>query len=497
MRCLLFVVAAVAAFASASPAARAVSSSDAQAQALLEKHRAFVGWQFGDGTLRTLRISGDVTDEHGKKTSTFVRLYAGLIYNDSSTDLERGGITKRTGFTGNLFWATDFNGFTTPIYGDYAKYLASYTVLLQEGTTELPPTARDPKTVDGKPADVVRLTMRNGDDIDVYVDPSTGAYLQAVIDPGGAYETTYHILSYQDVLPGKKMIASYRVDDDKAVYTATKFEPNVAVTAEDLHPPGPTASWSFGKGTPFPFTMTHNRMLVDATVNGVKGRFILDTGAFTVFFDDHFADRIGLESLKGTAASYSLYGEDQNRIRKVKTMTFGDATLQNALVFSHDFQKQDYRGLDAKGYDGLIGFDLFAGAIVKLNVYDSTMSILDPTTDISAENGLPMFVDISQGIPTIPMTLNKTIAVNAMLDTGSPGLLLFGPDLVHKHHLGTIGGCTNIDTLAIGTIVYTGEAACEFGMTSDYMLLGFDFLKHFDFVFDYPHGRMLLRPNKN
>ncbi|MBV8151686.1 MAG: aspartyl protease family protein, partial [Candidatus Eremiobacteraeota bacterium] len=491
------VLAAAVAFASASTTARAVATGDPQAQALLEKHRVFVGWQFGDGTFRTMRITGDVTDEKGKKISTFVRLYAGLLYNNSSTDLERGGITERTGFTGNIFWATDFNGFTTPIYGDYAKFLASFTVLLQEGTTELPASYSGPKTVDGKPVEVVRVSLKNGDPIDLYVNPSNGSYVRAVIDPDGANDTTYHILSYQDVLLGKKMIASYRVDDGKAVHAATKFEPNVAVSGEDLHPPATTASWSFGKGTPFPFTMKRERMLVDATVNGVKGRFILDTGAFTVFLDDRFADRAGLESLKGTVTSYSLYGEDQNRIRRVKSMTFGDATLQNALVFSHDFQKEDYRGLDAKGYDGLIGFDLFAGAIVKLNVYDSTMAILDPTTDISTENGLPIFVDISQGIPTIPMTLDKTIPVNGVLDTGSPGLLLFGPDLIHKHHLGTLGGCTNIDSLAIGPIVYTGQAACEYGMASDYMLLGFDFLKHFDFVFDYPHGRMLLRPNKN
>ncbi|MBV9055897.1 MAG: aspartyl protease family protein [Candidatus Eremiobacteraeota bacterium] len=497
MRCLLFVLAAVAAIACCPASIRAATTGDVAAQTLLEKHRAFVGWYLGDGTIRTLRITGDVTDEHGKKTSTFVRLYAGLLYNTSYTDLERGGITERTGFTGNLFWATDFNGFTTPIYGDYAKFLASFTVLFQEGTTELRATSREPKTVDGRRVEVVRVTMENADPIDLYVDPSNGAYVQAVIDPDGSYETSYHILSYQDVLPGKKMIASYRVDDDKPVHAATKFEPNVEVSGGDLHPPAATASWTFGKGTPFPFTMTHERMLVDATINGVKGRFILDTGASTVYLDDHFADRAGLESLKGSITSYSLYGEDQNRIRKVKSMTFGDATLQNALVFSHDFQKEDYRGLDAKGYDGLIGFDLFAGAIVKLNVYDSTMAILDPATDISSENGLPIFVDISQGIPTIPMTLNKTIVVNGMLDTGSPGLLLFGPDLIHKHHLGTVGGCTNIDSLAIGPIVYTGEAACEYGMTSDYMLLGFDFLKHFDFVFDYPHGRMLIRPNKN
>ncbi|MBV9233662.1 MAG: aspartyl protease family protein, partial [Candidatus Eremiobacteraeota bacterium] len=333
--------------------------------------------------------------------------------------------------------------------------------------------------------------------MDLAIDPSTGAYVQATIDPDGAYETTYHILSYQDVIPGKKMMASYRIDDGKSVHTLAKIEPNVAVTAEELHPPAATASWTFGNGAPFGFTMTHYRMLVDATVDGVKGRFILDTGADTVYLDDRFAGRAGLETLKGSTTSYSFYGEDENHIRRVKSLTIGDATLHNLLVLSHDFQKFDYRGLDAKGYDGLIGFDLFAGAIVRLNVYDSTIAILDPATDISSEKGLPVYVDISDGRPTIPMTLNKTIPVNAMLDTGNPGVLFFGPDLVHKRHFGTFDGCTNINTLSIGPIVYTGEQACEYGMGSDYMLVGFDFLKHFDFVFDYPHGRMYLRPNKN
>ncbi|MBV8198577.1 MAG: hypothetical protein JO263_10605, partial [Candidatus Eremiobacteraeota bacterium] len=55
MRCALFVLAAAVAFASASTTARAVATGDPQAQALLEKHRVFVGWQFGDGTFRTMR----------------------------------------------------------------------------------------------------------------------------------------------------------------------------------------------------------------------------------------------------------------------------------------------------------------------------------------------------------------------------------------------------------------------------------------------------------
>ena len=70
------------------------------------------------------------------------------------------------------------------------------------------------------------MTLNNADAIDCYIDPQTGAYVEATIDPGGSYETTFHILSYNDVLPGKKMIGSYRIDDDKSTYTFEKFEPN-------------------------------------------------------------------------------------------------------------------------------------------------------------------------------------------------------------------------------------------------------------------------------
>lgn len=473
------------------------SAGDSRALALLAKHKAYVGWQFGDGTFRTMRITGNVTDEKGKRVTTLLLLANGLLYNDAYTDLKRNGITERDGFTGNLFWQSDYNGFTTPVYGDDAKYLASLTVLRNEGTTELPATFRGPKTVDGKNVDIVRVTLRNGDPIDLYVDPDTGAYVQATVDPYGAYETTYHIRTYQDVLPGKKMVSSYTTDDDKSVTTYTKFEPNALVTNEALHPPSTLASWTFGDGTPFPFTMTHDRMLVDATVNGVKGRFLLDTGADTIVLDDGFADRAHADVLNNSDTAYMLYGEVKTRLRKVQTITFGNSTLHGVVAFSQGFSSRQY-GSDLRDhFDGLIGFDLFAGAIVKLNVYDSTMAVLDPSTDLSSQKGLPITVDLSQGTPIVPMMLNKTTPVNAMLDTGSPGIIFFGPDLISKYHFKVFNGCANIESLSIGPIVYAGQSACEFGVPADYMLIGFDFLKHFDFIFDYPHARMFMTPNKN
>jgi len=496
MRWLSPLLVLVAAGATVATTGVAAADGDPVATALLAKHRAYVGWSFGDGTFRTMRITGSVADEKGEKSETFTLISSGLVYRNAHVYLKRGKITEQTGFTGNLFWKSDMNGFTTPVYGDYARFLASFTVLQQEGTTQLPAAFVEDRTLDGRAVGVIRVTLQNGDPIDCYVDRQTGAYVQATIDPGGSYETTIHVMSYRDVLPGKKMIESYRIDEAKSIVSYEKYEPNLRVSDDALHPPAATASWTFSNYDPFPLTLTRQRVLVDATVNGVKGRFILDTGASAIVLDEQFADRAKVTSLEGSGEAGTLYGPVKIRARRTETIGFGGATLHNALVFSEDFRARDFWGLDRAGYAGLIGYDLFAGAIVKLDVYHSKMTILDPADDLTNVTGLPLLVDLSDGVPAIPMTLNKSIAVNAFLDTGNPGIIFYGPDLRVKHHL-KIWGCGNIDSLTIGPIEYVGQAACEWGFAANDMLLGFDFLKHFDYVFDYPHGRIYMTPNKN
>ncbi len=474
------------------PAVRAEEQQvDPQAQQLLQKHRAYVGWQFGDGTFRTMRIASTVTDRKGEKLQDVAFSSAGLAFHETDTMIKRSSVTIHSGFTGSVFWQSFENGFTIPIFGEAAKVMASTTMLLQEGTTGLPATFQGNKNVDGKQYPVVRVTMVFGDPIDLYIDPTTGAYVKAVIDPDGANETTYHIVSYSDVVPGKKMVASYRIDDSDDVYTNNKFEPNTDVKNEELHPPQATASWTFSSDQPVPITMTHDRILVDATVNGVKGTFILDTGAESIFLNDNFADRAKVEVMKGTTEVASVYGTTKDRLRKAAEINFGNATLHNALVYSENFESDDSSGLDAKGYAGLIGSDFFAGAIVRLNIYDSTMSILDPSTDLSAMKGLPIFLDLSDGDLTVPMTLDKSAKVNAILDTGNPSDILFSDQLEKKHFP------FNPQMLTLGPIQYTIGAWETCCMGGNYALLGFDFLKHFDYVFDYPHGRMFLTPNKN
>lgn len=465
--------------------------TETQAQQLLQKHRAFVGWQLGDGTFRTMRIAGTVTDKKGKKLEDVAYSRAGLAFQETRTMLDQDNITSHRGFTGSVFWQCHTSGFTVPVFGEAAKRLASYTMLMEEGTTGLPATLRGNKNVDGKDLPVVRVTMVNGDPIDLYVDPSTGAYVKAVIDPDGGFETTYHILSYSDVASGKKMIGSYRIDESDDVHTNVTFDPNAVVTNDELHPPKPTANWAFFSDQPVPIRLTYDRILVDATVNGVKGTFILDTGSDAIRLDDRFADRAKVPVLKGSSDVFSFYGTSKERVRSVTEMNFGNAALQNVLVYSEDFERYGYRGLDAKGYAGLLGADFFAGAIVKLDVYDSKMTIVDPNTDLSATTGLPVFVDLSGGELSVPMTLDGATTVNALLDTGNPGDILFSYDLVKKHEP------FNPQTLALGPIRYSVGSWIGCCIGANYALLGYDFLKHFDYVFDYPHGRIFLTPNKN
>ena len=122
IRRLIYISVAVVLCASFFLPARADAPvQDAKAAMLLAKHRAYVGWQLGDGTFSSMRISGSVTDDKGKKTERFVMLSKGIVYNHTYTLLDSAGAIVHTGYTGNLFWQADVNGFPAPIYGDYAK----------------------------------------------------------------------------------------------------------------------------------------------------------------------------------------------------------------------------------------------------------------------------------------------------------------------------------------------------------------------------------------
>ncbi|HYZ16427.1 MAG TPA: retropepsin-like aspartic protease, partial [Candidatus Acidoferrum sp.] len=341
------------------------AADDGGAAGLLAKHRAYVGWAGGDGTVKTVRASGEAR-RGDTVVSTFEELRLGVIYR-------RSGSTRlgsyEDGFTGRVFWQSNENGFTVQTVGETVKYLVSRIALANEFVSALPGSVRREETVNGVRTSVVRVVPESGLPIDLSIDPQTGALRRYVIDPDGKYETRVDVLDYTDLGEGKRVVSSWRYSGGKTVYRWTKVELNKDVTAEELHPPKQTATWTFGPQTEtVPLEVTEKRIFVDALVNGHKGRFILDTGADGIAFTDTFARAAGAKRF-GETRIRGIGGGARANVYHVDSITLGSSVLSNVVVMT---------GLDesiehSEHYDGLIGFDLLAGAIVDLNLDQSTM----------------------------------------------------------------------------------------------------------------------------
>ena len=505
----------LAALFSASPIAPIAARAD-DAASLLAKHRAFVGWQYGDGSVRSLLLEQTYTDSGGKITQHATERRVGLAYRcDYPATKDYAGDASR-GFTGNLFWTTSENGFTVPVIGDIAKYYLAYNVLFNEGTSELPATLKGTTTVDGKTVDILHITMNGALPYDVYEDPDTGAFVRAVLDPGGQYDFTIKIKSYTDIGQGKKYVGTWSFNDNKGQYAYTKITLNAAVSAGDLHPPASAATWVFANNQPSPIKVTDSRLYIDAKVNGVPGRFAIDTGASTIVLTDDFASRAHVKTVD-KSTGIGVAGQAKMLVRKAETVEIGGNTLSNVIVDTVNQTFKDTQNNEQP--DGLIGFDLFAGAIVDLNLGNHTIRILDPAVAADGRGGYPLTPDLTAGVPQVPASVDGKVEVKALLDTGGLDFVEISSD-VENHGVNLIvnsdntflggnaavrgvgGGtemvrCGPLAKIQVGPFTYSQVQACEsHDLALHDALIGFDFLKHFDYVFDYPHGVVYLIPHK-
>lgn len=175
----------------------------------------------------------------------------------------------------------------------------------------------------------------------------------------------------------------------------------------------PAAQAAFHLQTPY--QNVNGKLLVSASVNGVKGRFILDTGA-PCCLTWSFASRASVK-MEGQ----TLTAEDSNGL-----------TTQNAVVVldSLNLGGVSFRGLQAMclaqgnmveafGLDGIIGYNLFKMGAVKFDgknslfLFDADPSALSlPTTCAQ-----PLIED--PYIVRVPVSLGEGRSDTVMFDSGA------------------------------------------------------------------------------
>ncbi len=462
--------------------------------------------------MKTLVLDGDTferqRDGFQKRTAMLHEIRIGDAYRETVTYLSHGQV-ENTGYTGHIYWSSDENGFVFPARGDAAKYHVSADSLFNETTALLTGRDRGDEAVRGVACRIIRVQPPFGDAVDLYVDPQTGRYQRAVLDPGGTYETAIDILGYTDAVAGKKIISKWSYDSG-SYREWTKIGVNVPVSPTQLHPPTPSATWMFTNPNPFQARLItapngSPRIMLDATLNGVRGRFILDTGAALIALKQDFADRAHVKPYD-LVATKGIGGQVRESLARLRTLEVGGNALHNVVA-----EVINLGSGTLPEADGALGTDLLGGAIVTLDLDADQMTIRDPhANEVDTSRWLTANVDLSSGIPRIPMKLDG-IDVVAELDTGDAAAVLYGHDLIFKYGLTTLKGagyiagvggrsavqCGQLQRISFGPIRYENPVACESpDLDGSDILVGIDFLKHFNFVFDYPQGVIVLIPRR-
>lgn len=516
MRIITFFLVAI--FATVPVLARADDAAS-----LLAKHKAFVGWQAGDGSFASLILDGSMTSNQAGSAKTYATVHEvrkGLAERETRT--LANGTVQNSGFTGRVFWASNENGFTHPIVGDPEKFAIAAELVFNEGASALAGSVKGTDTVDGTACTIVQVKADVSDPVNLCIDPQTGAVKRAVIDAGGTHEAIVDILAYADAKPGKKVISKWHFHDSDYTHEVTNVSANKPVADTDLHPPDQTAKWTFASGQTFPMEFKDNDrtkgFFVTASFNGVKGRFLVDTGASGIALNRSFAARAHMKPLRAVTA-YGIGGDTKAEVGSIDTFQIGGNTLWNVVVSNFSYDLWDGKDGDGNEMDGLIGYDLFGGAIVEINSDAQEMTLFDPASmQLSDAGGIPLTVDLESLQPVIPMTVNGKIPINALLDSGDLFEITVSHELSSKYGLNMlvdtsiqgitsgirfasgVGGverdeCGRLDSVSVGPIVYQNAPACKSrGMSGNGAIVGFDFIKNFDIIFDYPQARMTLLP---
>ncbi len=503
------------------------------ASAIIAKHAAYVGHADGLVLVYRLAASGPSAPKDAvvEVDTTYRR---GALYR---TVAQHNGVSEQEGFTGRALWSSDENGYTVLDLEDTGRELYTLNLIDASALADVPATARPAASINGAVAEVVRIAPESGMSADIAFDRATGAYLTVTIDPDHRYFARSPVRrygKYAEVAPGVRVPET--VNTSGGPYTLTDHTVR-AVTNDDLRGPVPSATWDFASTdatpidlidhpTPYAFLPRGQAVHVHATINGKAGTFLLDSGAGGIIVYRPFADSLGLAMLGETGFSGVNGGGVRARYARATTLKVGGNTLSNVILTVAPPAPNPDAGSPQTVIDGILGYDFLAGALVDVDLAQKTIRVLDPSAmEPSVKAGAYAFpVNLASRQPEIALRINN-VATRAYFDTGDDFLAILSDDLKSSGRVVALtdtlsaGGqtadytmsfmgvdgpsqvparCSRLNEIEVGPYRYQNVETC-FGPSAVFGknggLIGIDFLRHFNWTFDYVESKLVLTPN--
>jgi hypothetical protein len=272
-----------------------------------------------------------------------------------------------------------------------------------------------------------------------------------------------------------------------------------------------------------PGKMTLGVYIVRIDVGGRGLDFLLDSSASDSIIDWDVAREMDLPD----------YGQvtrlpDGTKVSFLTTLahaTVGGITLDNFTLTSKDFIYQPDFNTKVVG---VLGYDFFAANVLHFDFTNRTVQAL-PVAQFASGNPTGASVDVpftlDDGLPFVHAGIGDIVTDRAVLSTIMPSSLIFGSfveahplevaDLSGKTHAAGILPVANAETygtkveiwsarlshfrFALSDFQQVGIPATNFPLTlGDHpvdAIIGTDYLRFYDVYFDYPYGRITVKPN--
>ncbi|WP_018478012.1 aspartyl protease family protein [Pontibacter roseus] len=282
------------------------------------------------------------------------------------------------------------------------------------------------------------------------------------------------------------------------------------------------------KSITIPFKLVHNLIVIPVQINGSQPlHFILDSGVKnTLITRLHYSDSLSLNqagkiTLQGLGTGHeieALYSRGNNlQLPGIR----GD-NHQVYVLMEDIFNLSTRMGMSVHG---IIGYDIFRNFIVKINYDTKHLTLYRPDLNLKVPKRgevYPLMIENTKAYVEagVRQYNGDSLKVKLVIDTGASHSIslylptderLLLPPKVMEAYLGRgLSGDINgkigrINSFKIGKYVlqdlpasYPDEESIRaaLNLANRNGNIGSDILKRFTVIFDYPHQRMMLVPNK-
>jgi len=477
----------------------------------------------GDRRFHT-RIAVWRVSEHGLN-GTYVETTSGEDYRATLT---LGPLVTSNGRWHGQSWRQDENGLTVFTQDIHQKTAISEKAI--DYALDHPKAPGDGVELVGEVSDptdayVVRVYPRGGRLVWLFFDAASGL-IDREEDVVAERRTVTQYGDYRAI--DGEMQAWHRTTSDghpnnDEEWTLQSLRNDVPVSPSDIAiPPDRRVLVEFPSGEQqvrLPARIIGGRVVVRVMIAGRGLDFMLDSGAGDIALDSGLVPVLHLQTIG--RSTQVVAGQFDRSKAIVPEMQVGDLRLHDVVVSTLPFEAQ---ALPDVKIVGLLGFDFFRGAVVRIDYSAGIVDAIEPERFTAPDGVTSMPIALDDGVPLVPATVGDATGAHFILDTGSVFTIVFSgfaadhPDAVadqgggslSRREQATVGEGVGGEILLVPTELrsftfggqrfeyfqaFVTQSARAFESEDEDGLIGSPTLQHFTVYLDYQHQRIDLVRN--